>query len=263
MYRINENQSLSVGYSRKMTRPSFYDLNPFQLYVNKYLYTEGNPFLLPVRRNVTEVAYTYRNINATLAYQLDKDPFQQLPVQDVATGVLHYTRVNLDLFRALTLDLSASHALKKWWKIQQSVSVFYNQTKSAYLGGLIDNRLVSYYLHGQQIFTLVDGLTFNLDYEYASPTASQIYRSMNYGTLSVGLQKSVMQGLGNVQINIGDVFNTYRESFYGQYQNIDLSVRQKRNVQQGSIRFSYNFGKSTYKQKAKTSGSAEEESRAR
>jgi len=263
LYRINDNQTLTVGYSRKMTRPSFYDLNPFQLYVNKYLYTEGNPFLLPIRRNLTEVAYTYKNISATLSYQLDLDPFQQMPVQDVNTNILHYTRVNLDMYRALTLDLAASHSIRKWWKIQQNVSIFYNQTKSVYLGGLINNRLTSYYLRGQQVFSLASGFALNLDYEYVSPTASQIYRAMSYGTVSVGLQKSILQGLGTIQINVGDIFNSYRENFYGQYQDINLSTQQKRNVQQGSIRFTYNFGKSTYKQKNKVSGSAEEESRAR
>ena len=263
LYKFNDEQSLSVSYARKMTRPSFYDLNPFQFYVNKYLYTEGNPFLLPTRRNVSNITYTHKTVNASLVYTVDRDFFTQMPVQNTQMNVLYYTRVNLDMFRSLSFDVSASHTLMKWWKIQHNVAVFYAQTKSVYLDGLINNQLVSYYINGQQVFSLPNGFTVNIDYEYLSPTANQIYRTKPYWVTSLGLQKTVLKGLGSIQVNANDLFNSYRENFSGQFQDIDLTTQQKRNMQQATLRFTYNFGKSTYKQKAKTSGSAEEEGRAR
>lgn len=66
-----------------------------------------------------------------------------------------------------------------------------------------------------------------------------------------------------MQLNINDIFNTYREYFISQYSNLDVSVLQKRNSRQATLRFTYQFGKSTFKRVSRASGSAEEEGRAR
>lgn len=47
--------------------------------------------------------------------------------------------------------------------------------------------------------------------------------------MSLALQKDVLQKRGNVQLTVGDIFNTYREHFATHYQNLELDIQQRRN----------------------------------
>lgn len=262
--KLGDTDVLSAGFSRKMRRPAFWELNPFTLYVDPYMYTEGNPFLLPVTHNTTDLTYTHRDITFSLNYTLDKDVFVQLPIQDDQTKIVRYTRVNLDTQQKAWFDVSATHTLTKWWKMQHYAQVQYAQTQSAYpTGGMISTRAWSVYVNGRHTFSLAKGYNLDLSYDYSSPGVSYIYTVGASGTLSLGLQKNVLNGRGSLQINANDLLNTYRELFYGQFENLDVWTLQKRNSRQLTIRFTYNFGRSTFNRNNRNSGSAEEESRAR
>jgi len=263
-WKLSEANVLSAGFTRKMRRPAFWELNPFTLYVDPYMYTEGNPFLLPVTNNTADLTYTHRAVTVSLNYRLDKDVFVQLPIQDDRTKIVRYTRVNLNTQQRAWFDVAVTHALAPWWKTQHYAQVQYAQTRSAYpTGGQIDAQAWSCYLDGRHTFTVGKGYTIDLSYYYSSPTVDYIYTVASNGSVSLGLQKSVLGGAGNLQLNASDLLNTYRELFYGQFQNLDVWTLQKRNSRQLSIRFTYSFGRSTFTRTNRNSGSADEENRAR
>lgn len=60
-YNPNDNNAFSLSYSKRLDRPSFYDLNPFRYYSNAYNYLSGNPELLPAYTNALELSYTLHN----------------------------------------------------------------------------------------------------------------------------------------------------------------------------------------------------------
>lgn len=262
--KLGERDVLSAGYSRKMRRPSFYDLNPFTLYLDPYSFTEGNPFLLPTTLTTADLTYQHRDVTFSLNYQRTRDAIVQLPFQDDRTRIIRYTRVNLDLQQSAWADVAATQTLTKWWKMQHYAAVGYGQTVSAYAPGQVINAgSWNAYVDGTHNFTLPKGYNLELRYNYVSPRIEYIYQSKGYGTVSLGLQKSVLAGKGNLQLNLNDLFNTYREYFVSQYGNLDVSTLQKRNSRQATLRFTYNFGKSTFNRVGRSSGSADEEGRAR
>lgn len=67
-YNPNDNHSFSVSYSKRLDRPSFYDLNPFRYYSDAYNYISGNPSLLPTYTNALELSYTLKNNLNFIAY---------------------------------------------------------------------------------------------------------------------------------------------------------------------------------------------------
>lgn len=46
-YKYNYDNIFNLSYSRRIDRPSFWELNPFRFYLNPNSYAEGNPYLLP------------------------------------------------------------------------------------------------------------------------------------------------------------------------------------------------------------------------
>lgn len=261
-HKFDEEHGLSFSYARKLRRPTFYELNPFQFYTSPFEYSEGNPFLLPATRSSTELAYTLKEITLTATYRVDRNVIVQMPIQDAKTKVIRYTRTNLDKSQLVAFDVTAPLTIKKWWKTQHSAVAYYIRTASVFDGGSFDNRAWSFILNGQHVFSLPRGYTLECTYDYSAPSASQFYRSIAYGTISFSLQKNVLKGAGSIQANFADAFNLYRENFYGIFQDVNVSTTQTRNVQQGSIRFTYNFGRSSFTRKSRSSGSSEEEGRA-
>lgn len=262
--KVGERDILSMSYSRKLRRPNFYELNPFTLYLDPYSFAEGNPFLLPTTYTTADLKYQHGDVTFSLNYQRTTDAIVQLPFQDDQTRVLRYTRVNLDTQQSAWADVSATEQITKGWKMQHYATVGYGQTVSAYAPGqLINTGSWNAYASGTHNFTLPNGYNLELSYYYTSPRVSYIYYTKSTGTVSVGLQKTVLAGRGNLQLNVNDLFNTYREYFVSQYSNLDVSILQKRNSRQATLRFTYQFGKSTFKRLNRSSGSAEEEGRAR
>lgn len=261
-HKFNNDHSLAFSFVRKLRRPSFFELNPFQFYTSPFEYSEGNPFLLPATRSSTDLAYTVKDITLTATYRVDRNLVAQMPIQDVATKVIRYTRTNLDKSQLVAFDVTAPFTINKWWKTQHSAITYYIRTVSAFEGGRFDNRAWSFILNGQHVFSLPAGYTLECTYDYSAPSASQFYRSIAYGTVSFSLQKSILKGAGSIQANFADAFNLYRERFYGVFQDVNVSTTQTRNAQQGSVRFTYSFGRSTFSRKGRSSGSSEEEGRA-
>lgn len=261
-HKFDEEHSLSFSYARKLRRPTFYELNPFQFYTSPFEYSEGNPFLLPTTRSSTELAYTFKEVTLTANYRVDRNLIAQMPIQNGITKVIRYTRTNLDKSQVVSFDATAPFKINKWWKTQHTAVAYYIRTASAFNGGSFDNQAWSFILNGQHVFSLPRDYTLECTYDYSAPSANQFYRSIAYGTVSLSLQKSVLKGAGSIQVNFADAFNLYREKFYGIFQDVNVSTTQTRNIQQASIRFTYNFGRSTFSRRSRASGSSEEENRA-
>lgn len=261
-HKFDEQNTLELAFSRKLQRASFYDLNPFRFYLTPYTFSEGNPFLLPATISSTEIDYTHKDVTLTAEYQLIRNSVQQLPIQNAQTKVLYYTRMNIEQVRNFIFSASSPITITKWWKMQHTLVLYHAQTLSPFEGGLINNQAWTFLVNGQQNFSLPGGVTIGLGYDFTSPGASQIYRTRSSGTVNLSAQKTVLQGKGNVQIYASDLFNTFREAVYGDYNGINITTTQTRSIQQVTARFTYRFGSSTYNRNGRVLGNAEEEKRA-
>jgi hypothetical protein len=262
-HKFDEQHSVALTFSRKLQRPSFSALNPFRLYVGPYQYNEGNPFLLPAILLNTQARVVLKDLSLTAAYERSRDVPAQLPIQNESSGVIRYTWANQDLTESYSLEASAPIKLTVWWKMQNTATAYHFRVASAFAGSSFDNQAWTAQLNGQQVFSLPRKITLECSYSYSSSSASQIYRTRSSGTVGLSLQKTMLQGKANVVLTASDLFNTYREAFYGRYHGIDVTTLQLRDTQRLAVRFTYRFGQSTFSRKSSPTGSAEEEGRAR
>ena len=71
-YKTPKNSTISLNYNKRLSRPSFSDLNPFKTYFSDSSYAEGNPFLNPSYTNNLELSYNLKS--ASLFNYLLKSP---------------------------------------------------------------------------------------------------------------------------------------------------------------------------------------------
>src|SRR4030095_1737463 len=78
-YAIDKNNSLTVSYSRRITRPSYQDLNPFTYFLDSLSYRQGNPYLLPQFSHNIELSHAFKGkLITTLNYNNTTDVISQV-----------------------------------------------------------------------------------------------------------------------------------------------------------------------------------------
>ena len=134
---INDNNSLSFSYSRRIDRPNYDALNPFVFYLDEYTYQKGNPFLNPQYSNTFELNYLFRRkYSATFIYTHTSGIITDVIIPDTAKKALFQTSENLNNGRFYSLNLAAPFTVTKWWNINNSFTGFINQYDAKDLHGL-------------------------------------------------------------------------------------------------------------------------------
>lgn len=73
-YNLNQKNTLNLTYSRRIDRPSYQDLNPFENKLDELTYEKGNAFLRPQYTDNIELSHTFMGtITTTVGYSHVKD----------------------------------------------------------------------------------------------------------------------------------------------------------------------------------------------
>lgn len=134
--KIADQQQIQLSYSRRINRPNEFALNPFPNISDAYVYSIGNPDLLPELTNSAEVNYQifltgfffsvqsyYRNSNNTITQTqlLDSD------------GRLKLTFANIAKKDVYGAEFSSNITITPWLKIDPSVNLFNSKVSGYYL----------------------------------------------------------------------------------------------------------------------------------
>jgi hypothetical protein len=136
---------LSLAYSYRIERPSYYDLNPFVTFIDPLTFERGNPFLQPELIHSGQLSLTYeKQPFFNLGYDYTSDILSDVTEQDAETGVAFQTTVNLDRY----VRYGGSLFFPLDW-VAKPISgyggfmLYYNDYTSDYLGGVLDQDQLS------------------------------------------------------------------------------------------------------------------------
>lgn len=247
--QLDTNNVLNLSYSRRIDRPNYQSLNPFEFYLDPYTFQRGNPNLKPQYTNSFQLVHVYKNfLNTTLAYSRIKDMIaDELPQQIASENKTFVTSENLDNQDNVSLTISAPIPITKWWTFQTNFTGVYNQYNSIYLDEKLEIKQFSWNAYGNNQFTLKKGWTAEISGWYNSRAFYGLYRAKPMGMVNVGLQKSIWKKKGTIRLNVNDLFWTNRFRGRAQYKDIDFSVTSEWPSRQARLTFTYSFGNQNVK----------------
>lgn len=77
-YTPTDKWSMNVSYTRRISRPSYYQLNPFRTYIDAHNYSEGNPELTPEFNNQVDLNFSYSQyVSLAFNFAHTQDMFSQ------------------------------------------------------------------------------------------------------------------------------------------------------------------------------------------
>ncbi len=77
-YNPTDKWAMNVSYTRRIARPSYYQLNPFRSYIDAHNYSEGNPELTPEFNNQVDLNFSYSQyVSLAFNFSHTQDMFSQ------------------------------------------------------------------------------------------------------------------------------------------------------------------------------------------
>jgi hypothetical protein len=247
--QLDTNNILNLSYSRRIDRPNYQSLNPFEFYLDPYTFQKGNPNLKPQYTNSFQLVHVYKNfLNTTLAYSRIKDMIaDELPQQIASENKTFVTSDNLDNQDNISLTISAPIPVRKWWTLQTNFTGVYNHYNSFYLEETLEIKQVSWNMYANNQFTMKKGWSAELSGWYNSRAFYGLYAAKPMGMVNIGLQKSIWNKKATIRLNVNDLFWTNRFRGRAMYKDIDFQVRSQWPSRQARITFTYNFGNQNVK----------------
>jgi outer membrane receptor protein involved in Fe transport len=269
-YKLAKNHQLGMSYSRRIQRPDYEDLNPFEVYLDRYSKISGNPYLRPSYANSFEVTHTFKqSLTTSVGYTHTSDMITQVAEseKDLATGdtsILRYRYLNVAKSDIFNLNISLPLPITKWWNSFTYVSMNYTHYQT-----LVDNNLVDISSGGlmvrtQHTFTLPGGVSAEASLFFLSSQIADegLMKMKPMYAFDCGVSKQILHKKGSLKLSVNDVFNVQR--FRGTFSNGGryMSVNSKWESQQVRLVFSYRFGNMNVKAaRTRKTGLEDEQSR--
>jgi hypothetical protein len=261
-YAVNQKNSLNLSYSRRIDRPNYQDLNPFEDKLDELTYRKGNAFLRPQYTNAFQLSHTFKYRYVTsLGYSHIKDYFAQ--IIDTTGNKSFLTQKNLAEQNIYSLNFSAPITITKWWNAFATFNGYHSAYKADFGAGKIININVdAFSIYTQQTFSVKKGPTFELSGFYNSPTVwGGTFKSKGLGFVDIGVQQQVFKKAGTIKISYTDIFKTLHWRGISDYAGSYIDVRGHFESNQLKVNFSYRFGKSEVKAARQRKIAADEESK--
>lgn len=247
-YKANDNNTFSLNYSRRISRPYFGNLNPFKYIISEFEYSTGNPYLLPTFSDNLELGYVLKNnFNITAYYNYNKDNSDRI---QIVNGAEKYSIVkNFYNEDQAGINISYNYNKLSWLESNIFVNGFYAKSKSydpeavaAPAGyGANFNFDNNFFLNKDKTITFMLGLWSSI------PNRSgNTYFNGNFSAYS-GVKLNLMQKNLMVNMYVNDLFKTNREKGTEYYPNYDVEYYSRGITRNLYLSVTYKFGNNNVK----------------
>ncbi|RZK45986.1 MAG: TonB-dependent receptor, partial [Pedobacter sp.] len=261
-YSMNDKNQFGLNYGRRIERPDYQDMNPFQQFLDLYTYNQGNPYLTPQFTNNIELSHIFAGkLSTTLNYTYTTDIINDILKQNDDTKVTYQTKENVASSRNVGIAISYNAPLFKWWTVSLYGNAYNNMYKGLVNNVPLKTDVNSYNLNfnNQFRFAKTWGAEFSGWYQSKSLMTSMFIIDPMY-VLSFGASKQILKSKGTLRLSIIDPFRLQKADVYVKHSNIDMLVTNRWDNRRVGLTFTYRFSKGQAgQQQQRRTGSSEEE----
>ncbi|HET9826710.1 MAG TPA: outer membrane beta-barrel protein [Chitinophagaceae bacterium] len=257
-FNKNPMKQWSISYSRRIDRPSYQNLNPFEFNLDKYTFQRGNPDLRPQYTNSVGITHIYKyRLTTTLNYSHVNDVFTMIPKSEGTKAFITNENVATQDIVSLNVSMPIQY---KWYSLFFNVNSYYSKFKGDATDYHVDVDVFSFNVYAQQTFKLAKKTTAELSGFYTAPSIWQgAFKTKQLGSLDVGVQQTVFKGKGTLKGSVTDVLNTFHWSATNNTTGQLVKANGGWESRQFKINLNYRFGNNKIKQARQRKTSIEEE----
>jgi outer membrane receptor protein involved in Fe transport len=280
-HKLTDKTDLQFNYSRRVNRPSFFQLIPNYDFTDPQNPTVGNPGLNPEFTHSLEFSYNnaykkgsnflatayFRHSSNLITNYIYKD-FDRLNNKQQDT-LFYGSYTNANTSYSYGLELTNKMTITKWWEMMVNVNLFNAQLNANIPNQVVNNSLVSWFGKFNNTFKWNKGWSFQINWDFRSRLIiPQNSGGMRGGGMFGGQQLTLAQGFilprwfdvdasirkewtwkngqsGSITLAINDIFRARRlteaDALFF-FQTTDKF----RDPQVVRLNFSYRFGKADF-----------------
>ena len=264
-WQIKPMHALNVNYGRRINRPDYNVLNPFNNRLSELSYQKGNPRLNPEIVNNFEVGYTLKyRYNFKLAYSKTTDQITRLLApddEDPRAGFI--TWANLAEQHVYSANAAIPHSFGDNWNAFFNLSASYIDNQADYgADGVVDVQAFTYNIYTQQTFNLPKGFKGEISGWFSGPGVwGGVFKYESSWSLNLGLQRKFLNEQLNVRISANDIF--YQTGWDGasEFNGLVSSGSGRWDSRRVSLSIGYDFGNQNVKSRKRNTGLEDEAGR--
>jgi outer membrane receptor protein involved in Fe transport len=277
-YEISDDQNLTLGYSRRLSRPRSYYLNPFENRSSETIIRKGNVDLNPTYTNSFDLGYLNTigklTLNSSIYYQHSTNTIERVARQEfrtingIRTSVLVSEPINIASEDRVGFELTANYNPTRKIRLSGSFNFFQFETAGAYTYTVVDsdsnaptsitqnfdNKNNSWFTRFNARVTLPAGIEWQTRLFYSGPNQSAQTESKGILSTNLAFSKEVLKDKGTLVFNVSDLFNSRKRETISYTpsienpSNISNATSQWR-VRQISLNFTYRFNQKKQKER--------------
>ena len=255
----------SLNYGRRINRPDYNVLNPFEEQLSELSFSKGNAFLSPEIVNNIELGLTYKYMyNFKLAYSRTDDQITRLigpDDRDPRAGFISWA--NLSTQTIISFNASAPVQVNSWWGLFANLSANYTDNQADYGDdGMVDVQAFSYNFFQQSTFQLGKGYSGEISGWFSGPGVwGGVFEFDSSYSLNFGLQKKFFNDQLNVKLSAQDVTLQTGWSGVSDFNGLVGEGRGNWDSRFVSLSLNYNIGNNNVKSRKRKTGIEEESKR--
>lgn len=258
-HKINDKNTISYTYARRINRPDYENLNPFVYFLDQYTYQTGNPFLQPEIANEGDITYTYLDAAyLTVGFSKTTDAMQDVTQQIDSTGVTFQTTKNFNNIEGAYAAIGIPVPIGSWFLMENNISYSAMRFQTDLFGTPIDNKT--------SFVNLSTNVTFTLKHDWKIQAWSWYQSGFTYGIFKIKSQSgtgcSFSKGMLNNKLQLSlsfyDIFRKNGNRVTVNFQNQNVKLRTVPESPQLNFMLRYNFGNSKAAKKSQFQSGADD-----
>tara|TARA_R110002020_G_scaffold114593_4_gene263680 strand:+ start:77261 stop:79690 length:2430 start_codon:yes stop_codon:yes gene_type:complete len=231
-YQLIETSELKTSYGRRISRPSFRELNPFSGYSNDLNLIAGNPDLDPVFTNSFELGYS-KNWDKVSLETIGYFQYSEDIVQPITTnsGMVNEENIPILITRPLNvgtenrygIEISSIYSPANWLRVNGTVNWYRFEQYASFdntipdpndssdlstLRQSLNTTSSSWFARLSPKISLPKDVDLQIGVQYDAPfkEANTTRRGILLGNVSAN--KELFKGRGAINLNVSDLFNS-------------------------------------------------------
>ena len=246
-HTLNPKNSVFFKYYRRITRPRYNAINPFQYFQTANSIVEGNPNLRPALRNYASFEYSFdRSLRIVLFGSQQRSEQSQQVFQDNTTNLLRFQYINLNTNYNAGADVSISKDLTEYWNTFFLLSYFYDENRFTDFESNLEqsNSIWTSHIRATNSFKFLSdkSLFAEATYTYFSPLIDGNARQEAFSEVGISLRKTLWNRKASISLAVEDMFRNGNRRATREYLQQNNSTYTRRETRLFVLGFRYKFG---------------------
>ena len=209
-YSFNEQQSVQVSYSRRLSRPWSRSLIPFVDFDDPRSQFTGNPNLKPEFSNSYEAGYLHHwetgSLLTSFYYRHRTDVIERITNQE--QGVTRIFPINLATEESWGIELSADQKIANALTLSGNANLFRSNSDGTYQNQVFSSEAEIFQSRMSVRWDIAKGWKYEASMRYRGPRETTQGRRAGMTMLDTGLSREFMDGRAVLSLNVRDLLDT-------------------------------------------------------